>query len=92
AVLAVSPEGVATETVTWQMHERTTAMHCWPPHYPVRVDVSIPLPEDATAGGWFFSVSAYASDAEFAAGNRMPVVLPDGTEDTQTGIGPVIIP
>ncbi len=89
AAIAVAPDGTLSDSVVWQPQATTYPTTCW---YGQRVGdrITIPLPADAPATGWYVSLSAFADvDAPLM---RVPLVLPDGTRDQQIGIGPIDAP
>lgn len=91
AALPVAPDGTTpAEAVVWQAVEGRYPTTCWTPGERVGDTVTLPLPPDAPAGEWWISLSAFADVGR--ADERLPVMLPDGSQDTQVGLGPVLVP
>jgi hypothetical protein len=87
AVTAVAPDGSALPAVVWSPHDNRYPQTCWQPDQIIGDTVTIPLPPAAPSGDWWVSVGVIPDLAHPA--ERLPVILPDGTADTQVGLGPV---
>jgi len=91
SILPVAPDGVPYgEAVVIQPFEDAYPVTCWQPGQTVITRIDIPL-ADATiqAGDWWLSVSLL----DYNHYEPQPVVLGDGSTDTQAGVGPIqIIP
>lgn len=96
----VAPDGSAHDAGVWQPGQgepipagSTDAPRgiypttCWANGQLIGDTVALTLPADAPAGDWWLSLSVYGDPS--AADGRLNVTLPDGTQDTQTGIGPI---
>ncbi|MCU0513135.1 MAG: hypothetical protein MUE40_11255 [Anaerolineae bacterium] len=79
--------GQTGDSQVWQPAATRYPATCWRPGDIVGDTVTLALPPAAAAGDWWLSLSAFA--AVTAPLDRLPVTLPDGTVDTQTGLGPV---
>jgi hypothetical protein len=91
SALLVSPDGTPmSESVVWQPLETQYPTTCWTPQEWVGDTITLPLPRNPASGDWWISLSAFA-DTEHPE-QRLPVVLEDGSQDTQVGLGPVAIP
>lgn len=90
AALLVTPEGAPAGAYTqWQPVDYRYPTTCWPRDARIGDSVRLPLPDNAPAGEWWISLLAFADPQN---PQRLPVNLPDGTQDTQTGLGPVRVP
>lgn len=90
SALLVGPDGAPVGTAqVWQPLATRYPTTCWAVGDPVGEVVSLPLPADTAAGGWWVSVAAFADEAD--PEDRLPVRLADGTVDNQIGLGPVLI-
>ncbi|MEL6407173.1 MAG: hypothetical protein AAFR81_22565 [Chloroflexota bacterium] len=89
AVLPVAPDGSTGESVVWQPQATNYPTTCWLPDSVIQDTIVIPMPENPAEGGWYLSVTSFA-DTENPQ-MTLPVVLPDGTPDSQMGLGPVIV-
>jgi hypothetical protein len=85
SVIPVAPDGQAGPTATLQQPFREIyPMSCWKPVDGILTDqIEVPLFKPQ-AGDWWASFSL----VDGATGQNLPVVLPDGTRDTQVGLGP----
>ncbi len=96
----VAPDGTAYDAGVWQPGQGepipagstdaprgTYPTTCWAEDQNIGDTVRLALPADAPAGDWWVSLSAYGDPA--APDGRLTVTLPDGTEDTQIGLGPL---
>jgi hypothetical protein len=91
SALLVSPDGApVSESVVWQPLETHYPTTCWAPNEWVGDTITLPLPSNPTSGEWWISLSAFA-DTDTPE-QRLSVTLADGTQDTQVGLGPVIVP
>ncbi len=88
SALLISPDGApAGETLVWQPLETRYPTTCWQTNAIVSDSISLPLPADAPAGEWWISLSAFG-DVDHPE-QRVTITLPDGSTDTQIGLGPV---
>jgi hypothetical protein len=88
SALLVSPEGApAGEAVVWQPAETRYPTTCWQANAIVSDSVRLPLPADAPGGDWWVSLSSFG-DVNHPE-QRVAVTLPDGSTDTQIGLGPI---
>lgn len=87
AVVPVAPTGQPTEAFVWQPDATRYPTTCWPAGVTIGDTVRIPLPEAAPAGDWWLSLRAFADVQHPLA--TLPVHLPDGSTETQLGLGPV---
>lgn len=88
AVLPVAPDGsTPVEAFVWQPNATRYPTTCWQPDQIVGDRVEIPLPENPQSGDWWLSLVAFPDAADPM--NRLIITLPDGTQDTQIGLGPV---
>ena len=90
SALLVAPDGsLPQDSQIWQALDTRYPTSCWQPGEQVGDSIGIVLPADAEAGEWWLSLSVFAdkNDPE----NRMHVILPDGSEDNQVGLGPLHI-
>jgi hypothetical protein len=102
-VLLVAPDGTVYETGVWQPGRGTPVpansnedsrgtfpTTCWLAGTVVGDSVTLTLPVDAESGDWWISLAAYGDDT--VSDGRLLVTLPDGTQDSQIGLGPVHVP
>ena len=90
SALLVSADGVPTgESVVWQGQDTRYPTTCWRPGERVIDPVVIPYPADVLSGDYWLSLAAFPDGQP---DNRLPVTLPDGSQDTQIGLGPVTLP
>ncbi len=90
SALLVGPDGAPLPNATvWQPLQTRYPTTCWLPGEQVGETVTLPLPADPQSGGWYISLAALTDDHASA---RLPVTLPDGSTDTQIGLGPVNVP
>jgi hypothetical protein len=88
AVLPVAPDGsTPIEAFVWQPNATRYPTTCWQPDQIVGDSIKLSLPENAPAGDWWLSLVAFPDDADPM--NRLTITLPNGTQDTQIGLGPV---
>lgn len=91
SALLVSPDGSPSgETLVWQPLETRYPTTCWSVGEVVSDSVRLPLSVHAPDGEWWVSVSAFG-DVDHPE-QRVTVMLPDGSTDTQVGLGPISIP
>ncbi len=91
SALLVSPDGTPmSESVVWQPLETRYPITCWMPNEWVGDAVTLPLPNNPTSGEWWISLAAFADTEQ--PEQRLSVTLADGTQDTQVGLGPVVVP
>jgi hypothetical protein len=90
SILPVAPDGsTPIQALVWQPHPTTYPTTCWRPDQVIGESVTINAPDTLMAGDWWFSVRAF-EDMDNPM-DTLPVTLPDGTTDTQAGIGPVTV-
>lgn len=90
SALLVSPDGSpAGETLVWQPLETRYPTTCWSAGALVSDSVRLPLSVHAPDGEWWISLSAFG-DVDHPE-QRVTVTLPDGSTDTQVGLGPISI-
>ncbi len=90
SVLWVGPGGItAPESVIWQGGQTNYPTTCWRTGEIIGDSVSLPLPDDLPPGDYWLSLAMFGM--QDAPQDRLPVSLPDGTTDTQAGLGPVRI-
>ena len=87
AALAVGPHDHLGEALVWQPNATRYPTTCWRVGQPWAEQVVLPLPQNAPAGPWYISLTAFA-DAD-APMTTLSVSLPDGTTDRQVGLGPL---
>jgi hypothetical protein len=91
SVVLVDPDGATYPVEAWQpggdMPYPTT---CWSPDAVVGDTVTLPLPQNAPSGDWYISLAAFGGGT--LSEERLTVTLPDGSEDAQIGLGPVVVP
>jgi len=94
----VPPEGAPSEPVLWQPGEYIDfgdesdddlryPSTCWTPSTVVGDTVHLPIPSDTSAGDLWISLAVFGDDSQ--PEGRIAVILPDGTQDLQVGLGPV---
>jgi hypothetical protein len=101
--LLVAPDGSVYETGVWQPGRGTPVpadsdqdsrgtfpTTCWLPGTVLGDTVTLTLPTNAQSGDWWISLAAYGDVA--ASDGRLSVILPDGTQDSQVGLGPIYLP
>lgn len=87
AALLVDPEGNPSgEAVVWQPFDTRYPTTCWKPNTFLSDQVRLPMPEDPLPGDWWISLTIIPDDEN--PENRLTVTLPDGSQDTQLGLGP----
>ena len=85
AVIPVAPDGAPyQDSLVYQPFDTDYPVTCWEPGQEVIDRVTIPLDGDPPPGEWWVSLSAH----DYFDFEALPVTLPDGTTDTQAGIGP----
>ncbi len=88
AVLPVAPDGsTPMAAFVWQPNATRYPTTCWQPEQIVGDTVEVQLPENAPSGDWWLSLVAFPDATDPM--NRLMITLPDGTQDTQIGLGPV---
>jgi len=91
SALLVTPDGSpVAESVVWQPLDTHYPTTCWTANEWVGDTVTISLPHNAPAGDWWISLAAFANTEH--PEDRLPVTLADGAQDTQVGLGPVMVP
>ena len=90
--LLVGPDGTSTGMTLWQPREidGNAARYpttCWEAGTIIGDVVNLPLPDDTVNGDWWVSLAAFGEDN--TTEGRLPVILADGTEDIQVGLGPI---
>ncbi len=86
SLIPVSPQGQPTEAVLVQPFGQAYPMTCWFPESGLiqdRIEISIP-PSADFGGEWWASLSVIDGDT----GQKLPVTLPDASQDDQAGLGP----
>ncbi len=85
SLIPVAPGGEALSASVIQPFGSQYPTTCWRPINGVITDrVEVPLNEQAAKGDWWVSLSLI----DGRTGQKPPVVLPDGSQDEQVGIGP----
>jgi hypothetical protein len=91
SALLVGPDGAPVgESVIWQGQQTHYPTTCWQVGEGVIDNVTLTIPQNAEPGDYWLSLAAFADEA--APMERLPVTLPDGTQDTQVGLGPIPLP
>jgi hypothetical protein len=91
SALLVAPDGTpASQSVVWQPQYTRYPTTCWTASQVVSDSVRLPLPDNAPAGDWWISLAVFG-DVDHPD-QRLLVTLPDGTTDTQIGLGPTARP
>ena len=86
AALLVDPEGNPSgEAVVWQPFDTRYPTTCWKPNTFLSDQVHLPMPEEPLRGDWWVSLTILPDDKQ--PENRLTVTLPDGSQDTQLGLG-----
>jgi hypothetical protein len=88
SAVLVSPDGQTLPGVAWQPFKNLYPTSCWVPGRSLVDQVELPLPSDAAAGDWWLSLRAFGMLADEPLPS-LSVSLPDGTTDTQIGLGPL---
>jgi hypothetical protein len=88
SAVLVAPDGHPLPGVVWQPFENLYPTSCWQPKEVLVDQVELPLGPDAMAGDWWLSLTAFGIQADQPL-PRLVVSLPDGTLDTQLGLGPL---
>lgn len=90
AILPVAPDGsTPISALVWQPHPTTYPTTCWRPDQIIGEQVTITATDALSAGDWWFSVRVF-EDLKNPM-NVLNITLPDGSRDTQAGIGPVTV-
>jgi hypothetical protein len=84
----VGPDGTVAPGQNWQPLGTRFPTTCWSSQEEVVDQVMLALPENASPGNWWLSLSAFAY-REGQTPEPLPVVLADGTADHQVGLGPI---
>lgn len=87
-LVSVAPDGTALPSYEWNPRDWDFPPTCWTPGQTFVDTVTVPLGEAAQPGDWLFSLSILDAFSK----EPMQVTLPDGTVNTQVGIGPVPVP
>lgn len=87
-LVSVAPDGTALPSYEWNPRDWDFPPTCWTPGQTFVDTVTVPLGEAAQPGDWLFSLSILDAFSK----EPMQVTLPDGTINTQVGIGPVPVP
>ena len=91
SALLVAPDGVPlARAVDWQPLATRYPTTCWSPGEWVGDTVRLPLPPDAMPGDWWISLSSFPDVTR--PEERVTVTMPDGSVDSQVGLGPVPVP
>ncbi len=93
SALPVADDGTVGESQIWLPLDYRFPTTCW--HHvqdePVVDQIILSLPESATPGEWWISLSAFTLDEEKQP-HYLPVYAPDGSVDEQQiGIGPIAV-
>lgn len=86
SAVLVSPDGEVLPGVDWQPLGKQYPTSCWPPGRPVVDQIELPLGADAAVGDWWLSLRAFGIRGDQSL-PPLEVTLPDGTTDTQLGLG-----
>ncbi|HLV35494.1 MAG TPA: hypothetical protein VKY59_10290, partial [Spirillospora sp.] len=90
AALLVAPDGsLPQESFVWQALDTEYPTTCWKPGEVVGDTVRLPLPDEVQPGDWWISLTVFGDESDPEV--RLPVRLPDGTQDDQVGLGPVTV-
>lgn len=86
SIIPVSPAGrAAPEAILRQPFDQQYPMTCWRPENGHLYDrLVFPLDDAAQPGEWWVSLALVNGDT----GEKLPAILPDGTQDDQVGLGP----
>jgi hypothetical protein len=88
SIIPVTPEGSPfREGFVYQPFEDAYPATCWQPGQTVIERVTVPLEVEAPAGDWWLSVSVH----DYTTFEPVTVTMPDGTQGTQAGVGPLKI-
>jgi hypothetical protein len=83
SLLPVAPDGTTGKTVLRHPFGDLYPTSCWLPRSGViREQITLPLPATSKEGAYWVSLALLDNN-----GNRVTVIMPDGSRDTQTGIG-----
>jgi hypothetical protein len=88
SAVLVAPDGHPLPGVVWQPFADLYPTSCWQPNQPIVDQIALPLGPDSAAGDWWLSLRAFGILADQQL-PPLPVSLPDGTVDTQLGLGPL---
>ena len=89
SALLVAPDGEPLpEAAIWQPYDAAYPATCWAAGEQVGDKVRLPLPDGAAPGEWWISLSVL----DYQDYTPLPLRLPDGSPDTQIGLGPVRVP
>ena len=88
----VSPEGETTESLLWQPgesygKEQQYPTTCWRPDTTIEDVIKLPLPDEATSGDWWISLSVFGDETQ--PDGRLAVSTYAAEPDIQVGLGPV---
>jgi hypothetical protein len=92
AALPVAPDGSNGDAVVWQPQATRYPTTCWLPNMPLGDTIQIPLPDNALAGEWYISLTAFA-DVDNPM-ETLPITQAgavQGTQDRQIGLGPIVV-
>ena len=91
SALLVAPDGAVMPATNWQPFDYQYPTTCWQDNGTPLIDrIRLPLQEEFKAGEYWLSLSIFQLDQEEEMA-RLSVILPDGTEDTQVGLGPFTV-
>jgi hypothetical protein len=86
SLLPVAPDGHVSPALLRQPFNTQYPITCWMPRSgQIREHFEVPLFNPTKDGAWWVSLSLMDRK-----GNKTAVVMPDGTHDTQVGIGPFV--
>jgi hypothetical protein len=88
SAVLVAPDGRVLPGVVWQPFGNKYPTSCWQPDQPIVDQIELPLSPGAVAGDWWLSLRAFGVRADQPL-PPLAVSLPDGTTDTQIGLGPL---
>lgn len=89
SVIPVAPDGsTPLEAAVWQPDSTRYPTTCWLPGQTISDMISLTVPQSIPPGDWYISLRAFAdvNNPE----NSLLITLPDGTQQRQIGLGPVI--
>jgi hypothetical protein len=88
SLVGVAPDGSALDSLNWNPEGWNYPPSCWTPDRTFVDTVQVALGEHAQPGNWLFSLSIQDAFTQ----ELMSVTMPDGSQTSQVGIGPVAVP
>lgn len=89
SAVLVAPDGRVLPAVNWQPFAKAYPTTCWAPGEGSIVDqVTLPLGDAAAKGDWWLSLTVFSLEGSETP-QLLPVILPDGKQDQQFGVGPL---